>query len=255
MPDRSSEPHRKCESDSPGTGAAARPASDGQPRYGPLLSPVGRRFSAVVVVVTVVVLVILVSAYARTSGPGAIDAALDPLAASTLRNHWFDTHDGLFLRIGDTDRFAALIVVLVSLTGCLRRSAGVVLLLLGCTIPLAVTELVLAPLVGRQLDGTFSLPSGHATAATSATACVIILVLGRSSPRSPLRWVVSGLVVLVVVLVAVVNGVAIVAEGTHYATDVLAGWCVALAVVLSTALTIDRMAVSHAGRSDRRANR
>lgn len=47
---------------------------------------------------------------------------------------------------------------------------------------------------------------------------------------------------MLAVAVALTSTVAVVAEQTHYTTDAVAGWCIATAVVLGVALTIDRIA-------------
>lgn len=202
-----------------------------------LLSRSARTVAAIGIVTAVLLMAALCIVYAGSTGPGAIDRVLDPLAASTLRNQWFDAHDSYFLRLGDAMRFTALTSALVIVASLMRRWAAVALLVVSPSVAVAATELVIAPFVGRRLQGVLSLPSGHATAVGSAAVCVVVLVLGAPRSRVIVRWSCAALVTLI----AFVSGVAVVAEGTHYATDVVAGWCVAVVVVLSTALLLDRV--------------
>ena len=78
----------------------------------------------------------------------------------------------------------------------------------------------------------YSYPSGHASGA-AAMATVLVLVFWPVVPRA-WRWV---LVVLAVAVVAMV-GFTRVALGVHYASDVVAGWCVGVAWVLLLAVVL-----------------
>lgn len=82
----------------------------------------------------------------------------------------------------------------------------------------------------------YSFPSGHALNSMLAAACAVVLlrpVIARGARRS------SGLRLMWVTLCAYVLLVGFdrVALGVHYLTDVLAGWALALAVVLATLAT------------------
>jgi undecaprenyl-diphosphatase len=94
------------------------------------------------------------------------------------------------------------------------------------------------PLVGRTInDGFLSFPSGH-TAAMTAFALVIMLVVVRNRSTG------AGLALLAVVVVpaAALMAWAQVLLNAHYPTDTLGGFCTALAVVPAVAWTIDRVA-------------
>jgi len=76
--------------------------------------------------------------------------------------------------------------------------------------------------------GGYSFPSGHALAAMVAAGCAVVLLHPRlrGGARAAL-WLAAGAFVLLVGLNRVVLGV-------HYLTDVVAGWIVGLATVVST---------------------
>lgn len=84
-----------------------------------------------------------------------------------------------------------------------------------------IVQTIAKPLVGRQLEGTLSYPSGTVTAVAALAAAVFLLV-----PRfaKPLVAVADG-----VVLAAVCA--AVVALRWHYPTDAFGGLCVGVGVV------------------------
>lgn len=117
----------------------------------------------------------------------------------------------------------------------LAASVIVTLLLLGrgraavfLTAAVAVTASVpvLKELVDRPspfpTPGEPSFPSGHATGSMAAAAGIVALVASRRW-----RWLAGALGALVVAAV----GIAAVADSGHWPSDVLAGWCLALAWV------------------------
>lgn len=79
----------------------------------------------------------------------------------------------------------------------------------------------------------FSFPSGHAMTATTSCA-ILLLVLLPLVPRRwrPVPWA------LAVIAVLGVSGTRV-ALGVHWVSDVIGGWCLALAVVTATALAFD----------------
>jgi undecaprenyl-diphosphatase len=114
-------------------------------------------------------------------------------------------------------------VVIATLVVLKRRRAAAFF-----TAGLAVTGLVpvLKPLVDRPspfpLPGDPSFPSGHATLSMAIAAGVVaVLARGRW------RWL-AGAAGAVLVLAV---GVAVIADSGHWPSDVLAGWCLALAWV------------------------
>lgn len=135
----------------------------------------------------------------------------------------------------------AATLAVVTVTGCLLlgRPRAAVLTVVGAGLTVGATTL-LKPLVGRTIHGGhLSYPSGH-TAFVTALALVVALVatgrlgLGRTAGTS--------LVLAAALVAGAAMGWAQVALGAHYPTDVLGGWCTALAVMPATAWLVDRMA-------------
>jgi undecaprenyl-diphosphatase len=118
-----------------------------------------------------------------------------------------------------------------------------------------VTATLLKSLVGRTIHGpdNLSYPSGH-TAFLTATALVVGLFtagrlgLGRTAGTS--------LVLAAALMAGAAMGWAQTALGAHYPTDVLGGWCTALAAIPATAWLVDRAADRLGDRAaDRRGDR
>ncbi|MFE9692035.1 phosphatase PAP2 family protein [Micromonospora sp. NPDC005806] len=76
----------------------------------------------------------------------------------------------------------------------------------------------------------FSFPSGHALNATLAAGVLLLVFLPFARDRRPLRcalWTVA-------VLLAVVTGLSRIALGVHWASDVVGGWLLGVAMVAAT---------------------
>ncbi len=151
----------------------------------------------------------------------------------------------------------AATLVVATVMGCLllRRPRAAVLIVAGVAMAVG-TATLLKYLVGRTIHGdNLSYPSGHTAFFTAVALVVALLATGRLG----LGRTAGTLLVLAAALVAgAVMGWAQVALGAHYPTDVLGGWCTALAVVPATAWLVDRMAdrlvdrTADAGRPERR---
>jgi undecaprenyl-diphosphatase len=143
--------------------------------------------------------------------PGQSDGALK--AAAPVMHLLADAR-GLPLLV------AAILVVLI----VLRRGKAAAFFAGAVALTAAVPEL--KQLVGRPSpfpqphDPSF--PSGHATLSMSIAACAVVLVA-----PGPWRWLVAGLGTVLVLAV----GVAVIADSGHWPSDVLAGWCLAVAWV------------------------
>jgi membrane-associated phospholipid phosphatase len=137
-----------------------------------------------------------------------------------------------------SDPIPALILVLLLVAACLRcgRRRLAVLAVAG---PLAADLIVIVTkhLVGRTIHhGSLSYPSTHtaqSTAFAMVTAMLIAAMLGIDG------GVAAALVLGAAATAALVMGWALVAGNVHYATDTLAGFCVAVAIVPTAAWCTD----------------
>ncbi|MEW2080941.1 phosphatase PAP2 family protein [Streptomyces sp. NPDC005283] len=216
-----------------------------------VLPPSPRAWLGLIAALAALMVVVLGVLYAGHSEPGRVDRWIIQPTADSVRPPW--RHVALAMDfLGEPAGSAMLVVTAVA--GCLllRRPRAAVLIVVGVVMTVATTTL-LKSLVGRTIHGddNLSYPSGH-TAFFTALALVVALLatgrlgLGRTAGTS---------VVLAAALVAgAAMGWAQVALGAHYPTDVLGGWCTALAVIPATAWLIDRMAdrMADAGRRERR---
>ncbi|MEV6199551.1 phosphatase PAP2 family protein [Streptomyces sp. NPDC051771] len=179
--------------------------------------------------------------YGGAGGPGRVDVRVRGLLGDTGAS-WRELAEAADF-LGEPAGAAGLVAV--GLLGCLvaRRPRAAVLLVGGVGVSVAATTL-LKPVVGRTIHGGYlAFPSGH-TAFLTAFALVVALVvsgrlgLGRTAGLS--------LVLAAGVAGGAVMGWAQIVLDAHYPTDVLGGWCTAFAVVPAVALSIDRLADSHA---------
>jgi membrane-associated phospholipid phosphatase len=188
----------------------------------------------------ILLLSILVAEY---DAPTRLDRTADRLAWSTLDNPVFDRIDVYFQQLGDLSHLVVLVAVVTLALLAARWWSAALLVVLSTVLATAVTKLVLKPLVGRHYDDVLSFPSTHVTSVAAVALAVAVVML---SGRGPRRVWVQVSVACIAVATAVTSSVAVVAERTHYTTDTIAGWCVAVAVVLAVALTIDRVNVRRA---------
>ncbi|MEV0320193.1 phosphatase PAP2 family protein [Streptomyces sp. NPDC050658] len=174
--------------------------------------------------------------YAGHSAPGKVDRWFVDPTADSVGPPW--------RRVAlATDFFGepvgAALLVMAAVAGCLllRRTRAAVLVVVGVGVTL-VTTTVLKSLVGRTIhgEGNLSYPSGHTAFATALAIVVALLAAGLLG----LGRAAGTLLVLAAALVAgAAMGWAQVALSAHYPTDVLGGWCTALAVVPATAWLVD----------------
>lgn len=184
------------------------------------------------------VVVVLGVLYADDSKPGMVDvriwAAVDgvgpPWRYVALATDF----------LGEPVGAATLVVATV--TGCLllRRPRAAVLVVAGVGMTVG-TATLLKHLVGRTIhgDGNLSYPSGHTAFLTALALVVALLATGRLGLG---RTAGTSLVLAAALVAGAVMGWAQVVLGAHYPTDVLGGWCTALAVIPATAWLVDRMA-------------
>ncbi|MGB6161010.1 MAG: phosphatase PAP2 family protein [Pseudonocardiaceae bacterium] len=200
----------------------------------PLLTQRVRRPAVVVMVLTIIVLAMLAIRYADQDMPGHLDRSVDALVRQHLRPDqpiaW------ALVSLGNPAHATMLIAAVAGAAAVARRWSGVLLTIVSSVIAITITELILKPIVGRLRFGHLSFPSGHTTVVTTIAFATAILIGGARWPRSIAVRIAASLAP-----VAVAAGVAIslVAQDIHYATDTVAGYCVALATVLAVALFLD----------------
>ncbi|WP_328543326.1 MULTISPECIES: phosphatase PAP2 family protein [unclassified Streptomyces] len=212
-----------------------------------VLPPSLRAWLGLIAALAALVVVALGVLYAGHSEPGAVDRWIIQPTADSVRPPWRRVALALDF-LGAPAGAAALVVAAV--TGCLllRRPRAAVFVVAGVGVPVGTARL-LKSLVGRTIHGedNLSYPSGH-TAFATALALVVALLATR---RLGLGRTAGTTLVLAAGLVAgAAMGWAQVALGAHYPTDVLGGWCTALAVTPATAWLVDR--VADAARRERR---
>jgi membrane-associated phospholipid phosphatase len=202
--------------------------------YRPLLARRMRGPALAVIVVAIIVIAVLGTRYADQDMPGHLDRNLDALVRSQLGRDEPITRT--LVDLGDPIQLALLIAAVAGPAALARRWSGVLLAIIGTVAAAITTDLILKPLIGRLRFGHLSFPSGHTTAVAAVAIAAAILLLGARWPRSVILRMVAGLAA-----VALALGVAIslVAEHIHYTTDTVAGYCVAIAIMLALALCLD----------------
>ncbi len=207
-----------------------------QPVRDPLLPGPARPFAMATLAACVAVTVVLGVRYTDQAQAGRFDAAVDEHVQRVLGGR--RTADVLVL-LGDPIPVGVMAAVLLAACVLTRRWRGTALVAVAVPGALAVTELLLKPLIHRTLIGEFTFPSGHATGVTAlAVICAVLLV---DPPRPRLSTNLRVLLALAALATAGAVAAAIVAVHSHYATDTLGGAAVATGVVLLTALVLDRL--------------
>lgn len=183
------------------------------------------------------VVVVLGVRYADDSKPGMVDARIGA-AVDGVGPSWRQVALATDF-LGEPGGAAMLVVATV--TGCLllRRPRAAVLVVVGVGMAVG-TATLLKSLVGRTIhDGNLSYPSGHTAFLTALALVVALLATGRLGLG---RTAGASLVLAAALVAGAAMGWAQVALGAHYPTDVLGGWCTALAVIPATAWLVDRTA-------------
>ena len=202
--------------------------------YRPLVPVHLRRAAVVVILLATLVLAILALRYAHQEAAGRLDRTLDIYIRTRLRQEQSLTE--ALISLADPPQAAILVVALAGAAAFARRWSGMMLLLGGTPTAIMISEVILKPLVGRLRYGHLTFPSGHATAMAAIATATAILLIGAQWPRSvALRLCAS----LAAIVVAASVAIALVAQHVHYATDTVAGCCVAVGVVLTMALGLD----------------
>jgi undecaprenyl-diphosphatase len=219
-----------------------------------VLPPSLRPWLGLIAALAALVVVALGVLYADHSEPGVVDRWIIQPKADSLRPPWRYVALAMDF-LGEPVGAATLVVAAV--TGCLllRRPRAAVLVVAGVGMAV-VTATLLKSLVGRTIhgDGNLSYPSGHTAFATALALVMALLATGRFGVGRAAGTI---LVLSAALVAGAAMGWAQVALGAHYPTDVLGGWCTALAVIPATAWLVDRMAdrlvdrTADAGRRER----
>nr|WP_051034087.1 phosphatase PAP2 family protein [Streptomyces sp. SS] len=188
------------------------------------------------------VVVVLGVLFAGDSGPTAVDARVWAVVGGAVVGGvgapWRDVAlavDFLGEPVG------AVVLVAGAVGGCLllRRPRAAVLVVAGVGISVGATKL-LKPVVGRTIHGeNLSFPSGHTAFLTAFALVVALLLAGRIGLRGAAG---TSLVAAVGLIAGGAMGWAQVVLSAHYPTDVVGGWCTAMAVVPATAWLVGRAA-------------
>ncbi|MFH8486860.1 phosphatase PAP2 family protein [Streptomyces longisporoflavus] len=198
-----------------------------------------RGWLGLIAVLAAVPVVVLGVMYAGHSESGTVDRWFIQPTDDSVRQPW----RGVALA---TDFLAepagAALLIVAAVAGCLllRRPRTAVFAVLATGLAVVAATL-LKSLVGRTIHGpdNLSYPSGHAAFLTAFALVAALFATGRLGLGRT-----AGM--LLVLAAAVVAGAAMgwaqVALGAHYPTDILGGWCTALAVVPVTALLVDQVA-------------
>lgn len=203
------------------------------PRDGPgVLPPALRRPAAVVSVCGAIAFLALAIRYHGTVTYGRFDGWV---------NGWVPPRQSLPISTLAplTDVAPTVFVVLACAAGVALllarwwRAAAFALLAPGLT--LLVVE-VAKFAVGRLHQGALSLPSGHTAAVTSVSLVGALLVVARVRGHRMLAATIGALVVTVV---AGAMAFLLLTLRWHYATDTIAGYCIAVAGTLAAAFAVD----------------
>ena len=202
--------------------------------YRPVLPVYLRRAAVVLIVLALLVLTVLALRYAHQEAAGRLDRTLDVYLRTQLRRDQRLT--GALVTLAQPPQAAIVLAVVAGVAALARRWSGVILTLGGTLSAVTITEVILKPLVGRLRYGHLTFPSGHTSAVAAIAIATAILLLGAQRPRSvALRPMAS----LAAAVVAVSVAVALIAQHVHYATDTVAGCCVAVVTMLGLALILD----------------
>lgn len=202
-----------------------------------------RRPCAVVACCAAFVVVALGVVFFRGSGPSRVDLWIESVVehelpqAPALRN--------LVDSVGAPRGVLVIVVALAGVCLLLRRPRLALVAVVGPGLTGVATTIVLKPVVGRTINGGYlAYPSGHTAAATALALVLALLVAGAVRAGG-----IAGTILVLGVAVAAgfVMAWSQITVNAHYPTDTIGGFCAALAIVPLSALLVDRVAGSRLG--------
>ncbi|MGA4844203.1 phosphatase PAP2 family protein [Streptomyces sp. G45] len=177
--------------------------------------------------------------YAGHSAPGRVDRWFVDPTADAIGPPW--RRLALAVDFLGEPAGAALLVVAVATACLLLRGPRAAVLAVAASGAAVGTTTLVKPLVGRTIhgEGNLSYPSGHTAFLTTLALVTALLATGRLGLG---RAAGTALALGAALAAGAAMGWAQVSLSAHYPTDVLGGWCTALAVVPATAWLVDRAA-------------
>ena len=130
-----------------------------------------------------------------------------------------------------------LVAVLAGVCLALGRRRLAVLAVAGPVVTGLATT-VLKPVIERTKNGDLAYPSGHMGAAVALALVVALLIVSLLGLG---RWAAVSVLVAVPSAGRRRDGTRMTIARYHYLTDAIGGFCVAVAVVLSLAVLLDRL--------------
>jgi membrane-associated phospholipid phosphatase len=201
------------------------------PRPDRALLPQGLRAPAAAVsVLALLVFGFFAARYADDTTAGRLDRRVERLVSDG------PSLPGAVILLGNPLTVAALAVLLSVLAFALGHRRLAVLAIVGPGLT-GVATTALKPLVGRTIEGGLAFPSGHTGGATAlgVVAALLLIAVMRTATGTSALLIAAGALVS-----GGVMALALVSDRIHYPTDTVGGFCVAVAVVLTSALVIER---------------
>lgn len=174
--------------------------------------------------------------FAGDTGPSRIDRRVQHLVDGSAAGAWDMAHSLDWL--GEPAGRTLMVLALAALCLVAKRPALAATAVVGIA-AISVLTTVLKPIVDRRIhDGFLSYPSGH-TAAVTAAAMVVGLLLADLLHAGAVTG--TAIVLATAVLGGGLMAGAQISLSAHYPTDTLGGFGCALLVIPLTAALIDRL--------------
>ncbi|HEY2507392.1 MAG TPA: phosphatase PAP2 family protein [Streptosporangiaceae bacterium] len=200
----------------------------------PLLSLPARRPAAITLAGCAVIAIVIAALVAHTSGPDAVDRAVDSWIRGGLSAHARIL--GLVHDLGETVQATIITAAIAVASLAARRLNGAILVVVSVPLAVVLTE-VAKHLVRHTLGGYPDYPSGHTTVLFAMATSIAILLVSPPHRRPPAAARVT--LVVIASLVGCAVGVAMIGLGFHYFTDTVGGAAVGTGVVLAMTFLLD----------------